>query len=399
MLTKKLILESCDKNGLYRTPTFNDKLYLHFKGLTDIANLEEYTAVRVLWLEGNCIRTITNLDAQTELRQLYLHQNMIEEISGLDHLAHLIGLNLSDNVIRTISGLSSLQALQTLQLKGNRLRTLEDVRGIADLGPSLSVLDLSGNEIEDPAIVDLLAAMPSLSCLYLHSNPVCAKVKPYRKTIVGRCEKLRYLDDRPVFDDERRTTNAWMRGGAAAESDERQTIRREEDEKRRRNHEWFQNLIREGRRERRAAQGEDAVTPSTSAEDTLSSGDDSSDDKDAHTEYYRVNYGAADANNSNNKNNKNARVLSSNVEKSAMSNKTVHFDPTAGATGIEEAARTSALQHGASAAAPESDAAVVAPTARLCAIEDIDDAEDEQPVEEVVNKVQPVDDDFWVPGN
>lgn len=39
----------------------------------------------------------------------------------------------------------------------------------------------------------------------------------YRKTIVNECKKLTYLDERPVFEQERRTAEAFFVGGPEAE--------------------------------------------------------------------------------------------------------------------------------------------------------------------------------------
>jgi dynein assembly factor 1 len=46
--------------------------------------------------------------------------------------------------------------------------------------------------------------MPNLAVLYLHGNEVCKKIEHYRKTLIIKLPKLKYLDDRPVFEDERR---------------------------------------------------------------------------------------------------------------------------------------------------------------------------------------------------
>jgi len=40
-------------------------------------------------------------------------------------------------------------------------------------------------------------------------NPVVKDIKHYRKTIIAKCKALRYLDDRPVFEEERRRVTAW----------------------------------------------------------------------------------------------------------------------------------------------------------------------------------------------
>mgnify|MGYP000033816671 CR=1 FL=1 len=72
-----------------------------------------------------------------------------------------------------------------------------------------SVVDLQNNKIEDVSVLDILESMPNLKVVYLKGNPVVEKIKNYRKTIISRCKKLTYLDDRPVFDDERALSEAW----------------------------------------------------------------------------------------------------------------------------------------------------------------------------------------------
>ncbi|CAM9719836.1 unnamed protein product, partial [Phaeothamnion confervicola] len=235
-LTKEALKKACRENDLYSTPSLNDRLYLHYKGIRRIENLEEYTALRVLWLEGNGLAKIEGLDHQAQLRTLYLHENLIEKIENIDALVDLDTLNLTRNYIKKIEGLDNLPKLTTLLLGHNILKTAEDVRHILQC-PSLQTLDLQHNHIEDPAVMDVVAAVPGLRVLYLMGNPIIKVIKHYRKTIVSRCSGLKYLDDRPVFDDERMRCTAWARGFAAggvdaANTAERAEIVRLRDEKR-----------------------------------------------------------------------------------------------------------------------------------------------------------------------
>jgi len=88
--------------------------------------------------------------------------------------------------------------------------------------PSLTVVDLSDNYIDDPDLLpDILEKMPKLAVLYLNGNPMTKKIKNYRKTLIARIPTLKYLDDRPVFEEDRRFAEAFARGGIEEERKER----------------------------------------------------------------------------------------------------------------------------------------------------------------------------------
>jgi len=110
-----------------------------------------------------------------------------------------------------------------LYLARNRIgrNGVDDLRGLLEC-PSLTTVDLQNNKIDDPAVLDeVFCQMPQIKVLYLQGNPVTSKIKNYRKTMISKIPTLKYLDDRPVFDDDRRNAEAFARGGLEEEREER----------------------------------------------------------------------------------------------------------------------------------------------------------------------------------
>jgi dynein assembly factor 1 len=247
----KKLLRS-DIRMYYSTRYLNDRLYLHYKGFRKIENLEEFTGLKVLYIEGNAFEKIEGLDCCTELRCLYLQENCIKEISGLEKLVNLHALNLSDNLIETISGLSTLSSLETLQLQRNNIgrNGITDLAGLLE-AQAVSVLDISNNRIDCLEVLeDVLYKLPNLAVLYLQGNPVCKKIQNYRKELIVHLPNLKFLDDRPVFPEDRRFAQAFSRGGLQEEREERKKWDREKEEERVRNHTAFREMIDKARAER-----------------------------------------------------------------------------------------------------------------------------------------------------
>ncbi|GMH35986.1 hypothetical protein BSKO_03854 [Bryopsis sp. KO-2023] len=254
-MSKQALLGICKEHQLYRTASLNDKLYCNFKGFRQITPaLAEYSGLRALFLEGNALETIAGMPALSELRCLYLQQNLIGEITDLEALEQLDTLNISNNRIAVLQNISCCTKLTTLLISHNLLSDVESIRHLSDCG-SLRTLDMQHNKIDDPQILEVLKAMPDLKCLYLKGNPVVSKIKNYRKTVISSLPSLVYLDDRPVFEKERRTSDAWAVGGVDAERQERDKIREEEMEKDKRNFEYLQKIREEGWRKRRERLG------------------------------------------------------------------------------------------------------------------------------------------------
>ena len=67
-MTKKVLLDLCKQHDLYRTPHLNDKLYANFQGFTEVANLDEYTGLKALFLEGNSLLSLDGLPGLPELK-------------------------------------------------------------------------------------------------------------------------------------------------------------------------------------------------------------------------------------------------------------------------------------------------------------------------------------------
>ena len=165
------------------------------------------------------------------MRTLYLQQNCIQTIENLSHMKELANLNLSENFIDKIQNLSALTSLQTLHLSKNNLCSVEDLAHLSECS-SIEILDLSNNRINDESILEeVIFKMKQLKYLKLDGNAFVRSVKFYRKKIILNLPNLNYLDNMPVFEDERRAAQAWERGGLPEEKKEREIMRTEEKEK------------------------------------------------------------------------------------------------------------------------------------------------------------------------
>jgi len=260
-------LARTERRMYYSTPHLNDKLYIHYGGFTRLADLHEWTGLRVIYADCNAISTIEALDTCTDLRSLHLNQNCIRKIEGLDHCHELWTLSLTENYVRKIEGLSHLKRLNTLTIDKNHIGYdgLDDIIHLKDT--SINTLDLKDNKIDDPACLEeVFMKMPELRVLYLKGNPVVKKIPNYRKKLIASMPNLRYLDDRPVFPEDARYANAFMRGGIAEERLERKKIQQEKEDEHKRNMDAFKQMVerakREGR-ERRDMQTHDRYSAET----------------------------------------------------------------------------------------------------------------------------------------
>jgi dynein assembly factor 1 len=190
--------------------------------------MEHFPHLKCLYFEGNAVVSLDGLQLNRELVSLYMHENCIRKMEHLSTLRNLKILNLADNCIERIEGLEGLQ-LDTLYLARNRIgwNGIEDLKGLLEC-PSLTCIDLQKNNIEDAAVLpEIFEKMPELKVLYLLDNKFAKGIKNYRKTMTVKLPKLSYLDDRPVFVEDRRHAEAFARGGIEEERKERETIKQE----------------------------------------------------------------------------------------------------------------------------------------------------------------------------
>lgn len=101
--------------------------------------------------------------------------------------------------------------------------------------------------------------MPHLALLYLQGNPCVRKIKNYRKLLIARIPTLKYLDDRPVFSEDRERAEVFMSSLDNGESlkeaqeKEKQVIERQENEKKEKAHRnfmEFQKLLDDAKAEK-----------------------------------------------------------------------------------------------------------------------------------------------------
>ena len=244
----------------YRTHELNDILYLHYKGFKIIENLQTFSNLKVLYLEGNSIKKIEGLNHLKQLSCIYLQENCIEKIENLEGLDLLYNLNLSDNCIEKIENLSTLKSLSNLLLKRNRIGINDnaDLEGLTELPKSVTVLDISDNRIEvTDYIKEKLTKISNLRVLYNQGNESIRKIPHYRKYLIDTLKELHYLDDKPVFENERRLSEAFGRGGLEEERKERALIKQEKEDKEIKRLKDFKDLAGEWKNEKKMENQED----------------------------------------------------------------------------------------------------------------------------------------------
>ena len=90
-----------------------------------------------------------------------------------------------------------------------------------------------------------------LASAMLHGNDFVKSVRNYRKTIIHENKNLRFLDEYPVFIEERRCAEAFWLRGKEGEQQERQLIEEESQRQRVMQRQYFDGVVDEAQSRRR----------------------------------------------------------------------------------------------------------------------------------------------------
>ncbi|XP_045716684.1 protein phosphatase 1 regulatory subunit 42 isoform X1 [Phyllostomus hastatus] len=205
------------------------------RNIDGIEDLSLCKNLSVLYLYDNRISQITNLNFATNLTHLYLQNNCISCIENLGSLKKLEKLYLGGNSITVIEGLEGLEGLRELHVESQRLplgeKLLFDPRTLHSLAKSLSILNISNNNIDDIRDLEileninqliavdnqllhvkdleyLLTKLMKLWKMDLNGNPVCLQPK-YRDRLILVSKSLEFLDGKEIKNMERQFLINW----------------------------------------------------------------------------------------------------------------------------------------------------------------------------------------------
>ncbi|CAM5109295.1 unnamed protein product [Natator depressus] len=228
-------------------------LNLSDKNIDTIDDLSLCRNLNVLYLYDNQIRQIHNLGFASNLTHLYLQNNCISCIENLTSLKKLEKLYLGGNYITVVEGLETFEELRELHVESQQLplgeKLLFDPRTLHSLAKSLSVLNISNNNIDELGELALLENISHLIAvdnqlhhvkdlefvlnkwtklcrMDLKGNPVCRKPK-YRDRLIIQSKTLESLDGKEIKDIERQFLMNWKASKASRKKSKEESMTNE----------------------------------------------------------------------------------------------------------------------------------------------------------------------------
>ncbi|KAI8906863.1 P-loop containing nucleoside triphosphate hydrolase protein [Gorgonomyces haynaldii] len=149
-------------------PPFNlQTLELSRNQITSVDDLAIHQFLSKLCLDRNLLKSIDGLANCRNLTHLSVAKNGLTKIDALKGLP-LKTLDLRWNRISSLEGIETLDKLEELLLLHNNVQTLEFCAG----HPTLQVLDLEANQVNEVQEIEHLTSMKLLRSLKLRRNPV-----------------------------------------------------------------------------------------------------------------------------------------------------------------------------------------------------------------------------------
>ncbi|NXH17551.1 PPR42 phosphatase, partial [Bucco capensis] len=241
LIARSISHKNRSEEGLGQSLRKITHLNLADRNIDAIGALSHCKNLRVLYLYDNQISQIQNLDFASNITHLYLQNNCISCMENLSSLKNLEKLYLGGNCIAVVEGLDKTETIRELHIESQHLppgeKLLFDPRSLQSLAKSLSVLNISNNnieELEELAVLgnlsylravdnqlqdmkDLEVALSSWSKLRrldLAGNPMC-HIPKYRDRVIVHSPALESLDGKEIRDMERQFLMNWKASKAA----------------------------------------------------------------------------------------------------------------------------------------------------------------------------------------
>ncbi|KAF7251925.1 Leucine-rich repeat-containing protein 9 [Varanus komodoensis] len=145
------------------------------KNRVDVFQINWFSRITVLDLDGQHLCKINGLEKLESLRWASFSNNNLTKIEGLDHCHNLEELTLDGNCITALDGISRLSKLMRLSANSNHLTSLE--RNVFDNLTHLHYLSLENNRIT--SLVGLQKAYALIE-LYISNNYVSSNQEIYQ---------------------------------------------------------------------------------------------------------------------------------------------------------------------------------------------------------------------------